>query len=271
MNKSFEVTFLGTNGSCAYNNGKRRKYGSNTACVAVSAGGKTLIFDTGTGICGFSALEDYQRDHISIFYSHYHIDHLQGLMFCPPLFNPKNVIDIFGASDNDNLRSTVNVFLSPPFNPTGLGAFNANINFHHLMEEEMLPLTEDLIVHTYPLSHSGGGAVGYRVEYDGKSFCYCPDVELADHRSDSELLNFMSYVDLLVLDSSFDHGKVIEGWGHSSWKECAEWSKRANVKKLALFHYGFNVSDEEIDEMDAKAKEIFPGAFAAADFMKVKL
>ena len=56
MDNTFEVTFWGTNGSCAFNGGNRVKYGTNTLCLAVKAGNETLIFDAGSGICGFGGL-----------------------------------------------------------------------------------------------------------------------------------------------------------------------------------------------------------------------
>lgn len=271
MNKPFEVTFLGTNGSCAHSNGNRQKYGSNTSCVAVAAGDETLIFDTGSGICGFAGLEKYQRKHINIFYTHYHVDHIHGLLFSPFLFDTEISVDIYGfKAENMDVKSIVNNFLSSPFHPVGIMNFDAAVNFRDLTAGKSIALS-NIVVHTHLLEHSSCGAVGYRVEYDGKAFVHCPDIELSLHKNDNNLLEFISNADLLVLDAFFDDSQVIEEWGHSSWKECTEWATRANAKKLALFHHRFINTDAEIDAMEAKAKKEFSGAFAAADFMKVEL
>ncbi|MCL1878145.1 MAG: MBL fold metallo-hydrolase [Defluviitaleaceae bacterium] len=272
MENAFELTFLGTNGSCSYNNGKRVRYGSNSSCIAASVGGETLIFDTGTGICGFKDLLNYQRDHINIFYSHYHADHLRGLLFFPFLYDEKNVLDVYGHdAEHNDVRKVIEKLLTFPHHPVGLSSFSAKIEFHSIEPKAVFSLSPKILVKTYPLSHGSIGSVGYRVEYGGKVFCYCTDVELSKHENDTGLLEFMRDADLLVIDSYFDDGKVIGNWGHSSWRECAEWAKQANAKKLALFHHRFEICDDELDEIEKKAQEVFKGAFTAADFMKITL
>ena len=265
MNKQFEVTFLGTNGSCAYNNGKRRKYGSNTPCVAVRAGGETLVFDAGTGICGLSGLPEDQKDHIHLFFSHYHMDHVDGLLFCSQLFDPKKTFDIYGFGD---VRGILGGIISQPLCPVGLEVFRAATNFHNISFGENIKLSDDVTVSTCSLSHPGD-ALGYRVEYDGKVFCYCDDVELINHQDDEMLREFTKNADLLVLDSAFADGEVITGWGHSSPSECARWAKEVNARKVALYHYSYLMTDAEIDEMEKAAQCIHPEAFAATDGMRV--
>ncbi|MCL1832769.1 MAG: MBL fold metallo-hydrolase [Oscillospiraceae bacterium] len=259
----FEVTFLGVSGSCAHNNGNRAKYGTNSLCVAVEAGGETLIFDAGTGICGAQS----PNKHTHIFFTHYHTDHISGLLFYPELFNPQKRFSFYGFGD---VRATIDKFLSPPLHPVGLNVFGAELDFINTISGNTITISDKVSVKTCDLSHPGG-AIGYRVEYDGKSFCYCVDCELANHQDDEKLLEFTQGADLLVLDSFFDDGRVIPGWGHSSWRECAEWAKRVEAKQLALFHHSFKWTDDEIEVMEAKAKEVFPCSFAASDFMQVKL
>lgn len=268
---TMEVVFLGSTGSIAYNNASRVKYGTNSICVALKAGGESLIFDAGSGICGFNSLADFQSERSHIFLSHYHTDHVCGLLFFPQFFNKQKKFNVYGPSDGENdCRSVIDRFLSPPFHPVGLNAFGAEMSFHTINAGDIIPLSDSVTVRTHGLSHPGG-SLGYRVEYAGKSFCYCTDVELQDHQSDRGLLEFIRGADLLALDGFFDEGKVLSGWGHSSWQECAEWAKHADAKKLALFHHSFSYSDTEIDAMEEKARFIFADAFAAADFMRVRL
>jgi len=263
----FEVTFLGTNGSCAYNNGKRQKYGSNTPCVVVRAGDETLVFDAGTGICGLSKLPEYQRDNIRLFFSHYHMDHIDGLLFCSELFDPKKTFDIYGFGDVSGILGGI---ISQPLSPVSLEAFKATTNFHSISFGEKIKLSGDITVSTCNLSHPGD-ALGYKVEYDGKVFCYCDDVELKSHQNDDVLKEFTRNADLLVLDSAFADGKVITGWGHSSPSECAHWAKEVNAKTMALYHYSYLMTDDDIDGMEKAAHSIYPKAFAATDGMRVSL
>jgi ribonuclease BN (tRNA processing enzyme) len=247
---TFEVTFLGTSGSVSFNAGNRAKYGTNTSCVMVKIAEETLIFDAGTGLAGVKDT----GENISLFMSHYHADHVNGLLFFQDFFNEKKRIDIY--ADYEKISAS----LKPPLNPVGFDIFKAKIKFHESGKEN---------VRSFAVSHPGG-ALGFRLEHGGKSFCFCPDMELANHENDSSFLEFISGADLLVLDSYFDE-KAVKGWGHSSACECAEFAKRANVKRLALFHHDFKISDEEIDARTEKAKKIFPNTFAAADFTKVEI
>ncbi len=271
MDGKFEVAFLGTNGSCAYNGGRRKKYGTNTLCVAARAGGETLIFDSGSGICGFGGLEGFQREHCHIFFSHYHIDHFSGFLFFSQFFDAEKSFDIYGAShEGKDFYGVVNQFISPPLHPIHIGSFNAGIRYNTISAGEEIAIGNGVKVRTYPLSHPSG-TVGYRVECGGKAFCYCTDIELAEHLNDEAFEAFTHKADLLVLDTFFDDGGCIPGWGHSSWREAAQWAKRVDAKKLALFHYGYRLEDEDIDEMERRSRKIFPNTFAASDFMRVEL
>jgi len=267
MKNTFELTFLGTNGSCSYNNGKRQKYGTNTPCVVVKAGTEVLIFDAGSGICNLRYMPEYQNAHIHMFFSHYHMDHIDGMLFCAELFDPAKKFEIYGSGD---VKKILGEIISPPLCPIGIEAFRAQINYHLIGSSELISLPNDVKVHTYSLSHPGG-ALGYRVDYGGKSFCYCDDVELTAHQDDEGLIDFTRDADLLVMDSAFSDGNVIPGWGHSSPSECAKWANRVNAKKLALYHYSYIMTDEDIDEMEKTAKLIFPNAFTARDNMTITL
>lgn len=271
MDSNFEVTFLGTSGSCTYSSRNRIKYGSNTPCVAVKAGDEILIFDTGSGICGYNELKDYQREHLHVFFSHYHNDHLNGLLFFSSMFDAGKRIDLYGSgNEQNNFYAIIDKFLSPPLHPVGIEAFKAECKFHTISEGDSILLSDNVTVRTIGLSHPGG-SIGYRVECGGKSLCYCTDVELIKHQNDLKLLEFTKNSDLLILDAYFNDNNVIPGWGHSSWREAAEWAKRADVKKLALFHYGFMFFDTDIDIMADKAVKIFPKTYASAERMQIEI
>jgi len=270
MNK-FEVTFLGTNGSTAYNNGRRGKYGSNTLCVAVLAGDETFILDAGTGISGFAELSDYQNGYVRLLLTHYHIDHISGLLFHKDFFDKRKTYDVYSIGANSaEVQSVLGGFLSDPFAPAGLEQFSAKLAFHVVKTYDVYKTPGGVVINAHMISHPSD-TVCYRLEYNGKSLCYCTDVELSYHTNDVKLLEFTRGADLLIMDSFFKDGEVIANWGHSSWKECAEWAVKADVKRLALFHYDFKFNDGDIDEMQANARVLFPNTFASADGMRIEL
>jgi len=76
--------------------------------------------------------------------------------------------------------------------------------------------------------------------------------------------------DLLIHDATFleeDEGKA-----HADVTQASKIAKKANVKQLVLTHLSRRYSTkEDIDEIRAAAKKIFPNTRVADDFMKVKL
>ena len=74
--------------------------GGNTSCVEVSAGNELLILDAGTGIrpLGVELMQKYKGNPInaSILLSHTHWDHICGIPFFVPAFNPKNTLTVYG-------------------------------------------------------------------------------------------------------------------------------------------------------------------------------
>ena len=91
------VRFWGVRGSIPSPGPATARYGGNTPCVEIRCGDELLIFDLGTGI---RALGDFYGAPLaaSIFVSHYHYDHLQGLPFFTPMFNPGSKVAFYGPS-----------------------------------------------------------------------------------------------------------------------------------------------------------------------------
>jgi phosphoribosyl 1,2-cyclic phosphodiesterase len=267
----FNIVFLGTNGSCAYNNKNRKKYGSNSSCVAVRVGDEVLVFDAGSGICGFDGLAAFKQKNLRLFFSHYHIDHMNGLLFFRPLFDAQTSMDVYGMGhDGKPFTYIIDRFFDEPvLHPVGRSALKADLRWHTLTPGDVIPL-RDGSVGTISLSHPGG-ALGYKVEYKGKKLCYCSDIELNNHIHDEAFVHFSQNADLLIMDAYFEKDKTIPGWGHPSWAEAAEWANKTNVKKLALFHYSHLVTDTEIERIEKEAQTIFPHTFAAADGMTMEI
>jgi ribonuclease BN (tRNA processing enzyme) len=230
-------------------------------------GEHTIIFDAGSGICGFGDLKDYHDNHLRLFLSHYHVDHINGLLFWDSFFNPEVTIDVYGI---DDVLKIMGCFLKEPYQPAGVGVFHAKLNYHHISKGETINLGGGVTVKSVYYSHPGGCA-GYRIDYEGKSVCYMTDIELAKHKNDVQLDEFVRGTDLLITDTSFGIGEIKKDWGHSNPCECAEFAKRTDVKMLALYHYGFLYTDKQIDEIVESAKSIFTNTIGSTDFMKVQI
>ena len=90
---SFSIKFWGTRGSIPCPGPETIKYGGNTTCFEVTCGGKRVIIDAGTGIRLLGKkimIEEGNLLDADLFFTHTHMDHIQGLPFFAPLYNPNS-------------------------------------------------------------------------------------------------------------------------------------------------------------------------------------
>ena len=84
--------------------------GGNTSCVEISLDdGTVLVLDAGTGIrdLGDELVERGVR-RIHLLLTHLHLDHVEGLRFFAPLFDPKVTLDVWGpASTVGSLEDSI--------------------------------------------------------------------------------------------------------------------------------------------------------------------
>ena len=55
------------------------------------------------------------------------------------------------------------------------------------------------------------------------------------------------------------------GWGHSSWDEAALTAKQAGVERLFLSHHDPARSDDELQEVLQRVRQIFPATELATE------
>src|ERR1051325_5715675 len=175
--KSLSVHFWGVRGSLASPGRGTLKTGGNTACVEVRAGGETVIFDLGTGLrpLGIELMKNGPV-RASLFLSHYHWDHIAGLPFFAPAYDPRSELVIHGATRRGrDVRQILSGQMIDPYFPVDLGVLNARLRFVTLQDGGMAHLG-GAVVKAAELNHPGG-ALGFRLEYGGKSMVYATDFE----------------------------------------------------------------------------------------------
>jgi len=251
-----KVRVLGTRGSLPVTNPETRRYGGNTSCVEVIQNDRSLILDAGTGILGISAEMLSKQKRFDILLTHLHIDHIQGLGFFKPLFDPKNNVHIWGpSSSSKSLKKRLNRYLSPPLFPVHYRDIPSKIELHEISDSSF-EIGEFQIQSNY-ISHPGP-TVGYRVSNGKSAFTYLPDHEhlLGSKGWDIEKdwisgFKLAENADLMVHDSQYTNDEYEDkvGWGHSTFINAIEFAKKANVKKLLLFHHDPNHTDKQLEEI----------------------
>ena len=87
-NEQFIVRFWGVRGSIPTPGPDTVRYGGNTTCIEVRCDDQVIVIDTGTGArrLGTHLLaQSYGEMDLRLFYSHLHMDHIQGFPFFAPI------------------------------------------------------------------------------------------------------------------------------------------------------------------------------------------
>lgn len=263
---TLHLRFWGTRGSVPTPGARTVRYGGNTPCVEVRTGtGWLVILDAGTGIreLGHSLVAASGGDGIAadIFLTHAHWDHIQGIPFFAPIFEPGNHFTIWGS---DSLQKSVDRVIrdqmSPVVFPVAFDALGAQIEFREISEERRAGNGYE--VAAFGVQHPGG-ALGYRftdATSPNRSFVYISDNELAagDAEWRARLVEFIRGTTLLVHDATYtaDEYEQHRGWGHSTCDDAVALALDAGVGELVLFHHRPERSDDEVDACTDACREL---------------
>src|SRR5207247_1663917 len=186
--------------------------------------GSLVSRGAGTGIRGLGvSLDGRPPPGIDSLLAHLHLDHLEGLGFFTPLWDPGTDLHIWGpTSPVQSLSERIATVLSPPLFPVHLTDVPSSVTFHDAPQGEWA--IGSATITSQPIIHAGP-TVGYRIEEQGRTLAYLTDHEPAlgsDLRSVSPewMSGFAvaSRADVLVHDCQYTEQESPSrvGWGDSS-------------------------------------------------------
>ena len=281
-----KIKFWGVRGSIPSPGPKTVKYGGNTACLEIWFEDieRLIIIDAGSGIRELG--NDIMTRAIvkkgirtEILLTHTHWDHIMGFPFFTPIYVPRAKIRVFGpvTYEDETLAETVGGQLTYRYFPVRQAELASEIEYISLKEEK-LDLGDGIKLTTKYLNHPVL-CLGYRLDYNGKTFCtaydtepfqnvFCSDPddpsydegmfiegEAVAQEENKRIEEFFYGSDLLIHDAQYtknEYKSSKKGWGHSAVENIIESSERSEVKKLALFHHDPLRTDSELDELTQK-------------------
>jgi phosphoribosyl 1,2-cyclic phosphodiesterase len=262
------VKFWGVRGSVPVPNKHMLGYGGNTSCVEVTlADGTEIILDAGTGIRELAASRIPHASTVQMLLTHLHLDHIQGLLFFAPFFDPTSQITVYGPpAPGPNLDQRLARYLSAPLSPVDLRELPARVEF------APCPHTEWEVggarVQAATVAHRGV-TLGYRITEGDTTLCYLPDHEpaLGSTLSDADP-GWISGIGLadgataLIHDGQYtdDEYAAYVGWGHSRVSDAVTFGARADARRLILFHHDPSHDDAQLDEIERAARRSWEDA-----------
>lgn len=266
-----QLKFWGVRGSLPVPSSQTLRVGGNTTCVSIEHGECIAIFDAGTGIYPLGKyLVEAERDHLtgSIFLSHYHWDHIQGLPFFAPAFRSDNRFHLYGEEKTgSSLFELLEEQMQVPFFPVDIEQQKGLVAFNAVSPDQRIEIAGGMIVTTVRLSHPSK-AVGYRLDCQGKSVCIITDHEHPDDGVDPAIVEFARGATVLIHEAPYSAEQKQgprKGWGHSSWEEAATVAREAEVGRLYISHHDPATEDDDVAAIEAIAREIFENSHIATE------
>ncbi|WP_044563254.1 MBL fold metallo-hydrolase [Azospirillum sp. B4] len=271
----FTVTFWGVRGTVPCPMASHLEYGGNTSCIEVTAGRRTLVLDAGTGLRSLGkSLRSRGINDVTLLLTHTHIDHINGFPFFEPCYSTDFSMRVMAGHCQGAhcIQSVMEKPMDSCLFPVPLQKLRASLVFEDFRPGATLDLGDGITVRTAPLNHPGGGT-GYRIEYDGRSFCYVTDTEHDPDRMDANVLGLIQDADLVAYDCSYTDEEFAgrRGWGHSTWREGVRLARAAGVGRLCLFHHDPDHDDVRMKAIEAEAQQEWPRCFAAREGLQVDM
>jgi phosphoribosyl 1,2-cyclic phosphodiesterase len=279
-----KVKFWGVRGSYPSPGAATNRYGGNTSCVEVrpsdAPDAPRIIIDAGTGLrrLGKDLMTGEWgegRGEAHLLVSHTHWDHIQGLPFFAPLYQPGNRLHVYARHrDDTHLRAVFASQSDTPYFAVPFDQVKAEVSFRDLVEGaefEIGPVKVSCARLNHPWI-----AIAYRLEFEGTRLAYVTDTApFRDMLIEEEFIRkppaageplrpedaakleamragvvrLCEGADLVIYDTQFTPDEYAQKphWGHSCAEDAIEICRAAGARSLALFHHAPERSDDEID------------------------
>ena len=268
------VQFRGVRGSVPWSMPEAIIHGCNTPCLEISDDrtGGILVLDAGSGIFGVNpgSTRAVAPQPVSLVLTHYHWDHLLGLPFFPTLYQPGWGLTIHTPTLESYDPSWLDTIFKSPFFPVPHDQL-PNKPRVQMVQPGLVPI-DGFRVTALALNHPGG-SLAYRIEGAGGDFVYATDHEFGNPVFDRPLAAFADGAAAIVLDAHFTPDELSHhrGWGHSDWRQCAEFAAANRIGRLWLFHHHPGRSDQALDDIRAQARKIFRATDTAKEGTSIEI
>ena len=263
-----EATFWGVRGSVPAPGPEMNRYGGNTSCVELrTASGALMMLDVGTGAIPLGrklmgGAFGKGSGEVLVFLSHAHWDHIQGFPFFAPVFVPGNKFTVHGPGRSSSmlegiLEGQMNPHFSPLYTMRNLGA---SIDLVPVDGAARDPSFEchGVRIKARLNPHGATQALAYRFEENGHALVYASDAGYPAGGPTEDVRALYHGADVLIHDCTYspeDRSRRMAR-GFSSIADAAQAAVEGGVKKLVMFHYDQDYSDDVVDALAERTRRL---------------
>lgn len=251
-----------------------------TCCYCLEYNDRLIILDAGTGLSRFAEpagqnlIKKYSE--ITLFLSHYHLDHIIGLIYLPRFFRDK-IIHIAGPGKSiygKSVEDILSQLITPPYFGRSLKKFPQEFRFYDLNEGE--ENVNGIYISSIVQEHRDP-SLGIKIN---DSVCYITDTSCSPQAA-----SLAKNCQLLLHESWFDSQDYIRAkYNSQSFPELKSLLKshshidgvvhtalQASVHTLVLIHLNPAYNESRLARMSNYAKQIFSRSVLAADGLSITI
>lgn len=277
MTAALRACIYGARGSLPNPVAHTAKYGGATTCLGVfTPDGIPLVVDGGSGIYDLGLELTQQHDgprEIHIFFTHTHWDHVLGMPFFAPLYDPGWTVHLHALRAREHpVRDIFGGVYASRYFPVAFDRLKATVMIHELSYYERVAVggTE---VRCCRVNHPGY-ALGFRIDHRDRSLFFASDAapfsdmlfedryHIRKRETDPAIRKQMDGfqrrmeehirgVDLLFFDANYtdDEYEALFHFGHASMTHAYELAKRCAVPRVVFWHHDRGRPDDEVDRI----------------------
>lgn len=248
-----KIVFLGTNGWYTNQTG-------NTSCILIDSTEGYIILDAGNGIYKIDKHINENKP-ISLFISHFHLDHVSGLHTLGKFDFPQGIDVYVGQGRKKDFETLVKPPYTIGFKPSPQNIVNlkTQIRIHELSDgEHHIPFSVTVVEQFH-----GYRDHGFRLTIERKRIAYSGDCGVSEAS-----YQLAEKSNLLIHECSFlnelPSGKI---WGHVTPEQAAKIANESGVERLILTHFDPTLYPTLKSRINAekRARKIFPNTVVAKD------
>jgi phosphoribosyl 1,2-cyclic phosphodiesterase len=265
---TIRLRFWGVRGSTPTPQVENLTFGGNTSCLEIrTAENESIIFDAGSGVreLGDRLIREAagKSINVSLFLTHFHWDHIQGIPFFAPIYSPRNTVHFYTGVTGRPLQETLEGQMAKPYFPVDFNQVSAKREFNTIEPGECV-VAKGVKVIPFPLNHPQNAA-GYRIEAGNRVIVYATDYEHGNPVLDTTLRDYAQGADVLICDAQYtpEEYEAHRGWGHSTWLNAVHVARDAGAHQLFLFHHDPEHDDQKMMRITEDARLRFENTMAA--------